>query len=78
MNLDKLRQDLDKDLDKLIANEATVPHVEGMNEAETRAEYIDPALKAAGWGVVGMAAAYAVKNLLCDYPRPYSGRRQTQ
>lgn len=23
-----------------------------MNEAETRAEYIDPALKTAGWGVV--------------------------
>jgi type I site-specific restriction endonuclease len=23
-----------------------------MNEAETRAEYIDPALKAAGWGIV--------------------------
>src|SRR4051794_14469914 len=23
-----------------------------MNEAETRAEYIDPALKAAGWGMV--------------------------
>src|SRR5258708_20995520 len=23
-----------------------------MNEAETRAEYIDPALKSAGWGVV--------------------------
>ena len=23
-----------------------------MNEAENRAEYIDPALKAAGWGVV--------------------------
>jgi type I restriction enzyme R subunit len=23
-----------------------------MNEAETRAEQIDPALKAAGWGVV--------------------------
>ena len=23
-----------------------------MNEAETRAELIDPALKAAGWGVV--------------------------
>ncbi len=23
-----------------------------MNEAETRAEYIDPALKDAGWGVV--------------------------
>ncbi len=23
-----------------------------MNEAETRAEYIDPALQAAGWGVV--------------------------
>ena len=23
-----------------------------MNDAETRAEHIDPALKAAGWGVV--------------------------
>ena len=23
-----------------------------MNEAETRAEHIDPALKAAGWGVL--------------------------
>ena len=23
-----------------------------MNEAETRADHIDPALKAAGWGVV--------------------------
>ena len=23
-----------------------------MNEAETEAEYIDPALKAAGWGVI--------------------------
>jgi hypothetical protein len=26
--------------------------VVAMNEAETRADYIDPALKAAGWGVV--------------------------
>ena len=26
--------------------------MKGMNEAETRAEHIDPALKAAGWGVV--------------------------
>ena len=25
---------------------------EVMNEAETRAEHVDPALKAAGWGVV--------------------------
>ena len=25
-----------------------------MNEAETRAEYIDPALKAGGWGVVAV------------------------
>ncbi|MGD0480290.1 MAG: hypothetical protein ABSA42_08980 [Terracidiphilus sp.] len=24
-----------------------------MNEAETRAEHVDPTLKAAGWGVVG-------------------------
>jgi type I site-specific restriction endonuclease len=28
-----------------------------MNEAETRAEHIDPALKAAGWGVVEGAAS---------------------
>ncbi len=27
-----------------------------MNEAETRAEYIDPALKVAGWGVAGEEA----------------------
>ena len=26
-----------------------------MNEAETRAEHIDPALAAAGWGVVGVS-----------------------
>lgn len=26
--------------------------MKGMNEAETRAEHIDPALQAAGWGVV--------------------------
>ena len=26
--------------------------VRAMNEADTRAEHIDPALKAAGWGVV--------------------------
>jgi type I restriction enzyme, R subunit len=26
-----------------------------MNEAETRAEHIDPALKEAGWGVVDTA-----------------------
>ena len=30
-----------------------------MNEAETRAEHIDPALKAAGWGVVEAAASGA-------------------
>lgn len=27
-------------------------HEAGLNESETRAELIDPALKAAGWGVV--------------------------
>lgn len=35
-----------------------------MNEAETRAEHMDPALKAAGWGVVegvAQAKAYAEK-----------------
>ena len=34
-----------------------------MNEAETRAEHIDPALKAAGWGVVEgsrIAREYAI------------------
>ena len=30
-----------------------------MNEAETRAEHIDPALKAAGWGVVARMRAGA-------------------
>jgi len=30
-----------------------------MNEAETRAEHIDPALAAAGWGAVGAAASDA-------------------
>jgi len=33
-----------------------------MNEAETRAEHIDPALKAAGWGVVGGS------KILREYP----------
>jgi type I restriction enzyme R subunit len=33
-----------------------------MNEAETRAEYIDPALRAAGWGVVGDS------RILREYP----------
>ena len=35
--------------DKKVNSVNTVPP---MNEAETRAEHIDPALKAAGWGVV--------------------------
>jgi type I restriction enzyme R subunit len=30
-----------------------------MNEAETRAELIDPALKAAGWGVIEVVASAA-------------------
>ena len=33
-----------------------------MNEAETRNEYIDPALRAAGWGVVEGS------RLRCEYP----------
>ena len=33
-----------------------------MNEAETRAEHIDPALKDAGWGVVGGS------RILREYP----------
>jgi type I restriction enzyme R subunit len=31
---------------------AAIGYGNRMNEAETRAEHIDPALKAAGWGVV--------------------------
>jgi type I restriction enzyme R subunit len=33
-----------------------------MNEAETRAEHVDPALKAAGWGVV------AASKILREFP----------
>lgn len=33
-----------------------------MNEAETRADYIDPAPRAAGWGVVEGS------RILCEYP----------
>ena len=33
-----------------------------MNEAETRAEHVDPALKAAGWGVVERS------RILREYP----------
>jgi hypothetical protein len=36
-----------------------------MNEAETRAEHIDPALKAAGWGVVDGSR---VRRELCMMP----------
>lgn len=35
-----------------------------MNEAETRADYIDPALKAAGWGVMIVAASGVSTRLL--------------
>lgn len=35
-----------------------------MNEAETRAEHIDPALKTAGWGVVEGS------KVLREYPIP--------
>lgn len=35
-----------------------------MNEAETRAEHIDPVLKAAGWGMVEGSRIYANTPLL--------------
>ena len=35
-----------------------------MNEAETRAEHIDPALKAAGWGVV--EGSRVLRERLCE------------
>jgi type I restriction enzyme R subunit len=61
-----------------------------MNEAETRAEYIDPALKAAGWGVVEgsrvlrehsitagkiQVGAGRAKALIADYVLVYKNRK---
>lgn len=61
-----------------------------MNEAETRAEYIDPKLKASGWGVVEgskilreykitagkiQAGVNRAKPLIADYVLSYQGRK---
>jgi len=60
-----------------------------MNEAETRAELIDPALKAAGWGVVEGSrvrreeitrgrlegAGKRAKAMICDYVLVYRGQK---
>ena len=61
-----------------------------MNEAETRADHIDPALKAAGWGVVegsrirreyeitmGRLEGFGrrAKKLKCDYVLEYHNRK---
>ncbi len=60
-----------------------------MNEAETRAELIDPALKAAGWGVVEgsrvrremlapgrlLGNGRRAKPLSCDYVLTYRGKK---
>lgn len=60
-----------------------------MNEAETRAELIDPALKAAGWGVVESSrirreeitrgrlegAGKRAKAMVCDYVLVYRGQK---
>ena len=40
-----------------------------MNEAETRAEHIDPALKAAGWGVVEGAMKVAFSRAIFSLSR---------
>ena len=37
-----------------------------MNEAETRAELIDPALKASGWGIVEGSSSYLDFLMLLD------------
>ncbi len=37
-----------------------------MNEAETRAELIDPALKASGWGIVEGSSSYLVSTIHYD------------
>ncbi len=46
-----------------------------MNEAETRAEHIDPALKAAGWGVVegGRVPADPLAGQLRGFARASNG-----
>ncbi len=41
-----------------------------MNEAETRADYIDPALRAAGWGVVEGSRIPASWRPLCAFAGP--------
>jgi type I restriction enzyme R subunit len=60
-----------------------------MNEAETRAELIDPALKVAGWGVVEGSrvrreeitrgrlegAGKRAKAMICDYVLVYRGQK---
>jgi len=46
-----------------------------MNEAETRAEYIDPALAAAGWGVVPDSRILR-EYILAPGRIPGGGRRQ--
>ncbi len=60
-----------------------------MNEAETRAELIDPALKAAGWGIVEGSrvrreeitrgrlegAGKRAKAMICDYVLVYRGQK---
>jgi type I site-specific restriction endonuclease len=43
-----------------------------MNEAETRAEHIDPALKAAGWGVVDGSRIRREKSAYEITPRSHS------
>ena len=44
-----------------------------MNEAETRAEHIDPALKAAGWGVV---EGSRIRREYPDHARPHRRPRR--
>jgi type I site-specific restriction endonuclease len=45
-----------------------------MNEAETRAEHIDPALKAAGWGVIeGSRIRREYVPVIDGQPSPYFG-----
>jgi hypothetical protein len=61
-----IRKGLAKDRDVLFAH---------MNEAETRAEHIDPALKAAGWGVVEGSRVRASTRIT---PGPPAGQGQAR
>ena len=49
-----------------------------MNESETRAEHIDPALKAAGWGVVEGSRVLRERNCVITPGRLQGGGKRSE